>query len=453
MDAAVADRKWALHRSLGAVFGVAVGVGSMVGVGILRTPGIVLGHVGTPALALCVWLAGAVYVLFCVNYMAELGCAIPRSGGAYSFAQRSLGRVGGVIVGWSDFLNSVYAIALLAVALAEYGGQLIPRLDLSTPAVAVLLIAVFTTINAIGVNLASGTQKLTSLVKLAALWALIGACFLLAPAHIRPPAAIPATSHPFTWLGAIAAFQLVLGAFNGWAAPAYFGGEARGGGRDIARALLWGALLVSLTYVGVNAAVLHVVPTDVLAASKLPAADALERLTSAHGLGLGLGAALVTVLAALSLPSTLQAVTMQTSRTFHAMSQDGVFPRWGARVNRRGAPINAALACGGIAAVLAVTSDFEALFTTFTVFAVLNNLILLCGVVRLRRTEPDLPRPFRIILYPWLLIPIVVVDLAVFAGFAMAHPMNCLLGGAAALVLGVAYAAFWRGPAREETQA
>lgn len=432
-------------------FGVAVGVGSMVGVGILRTPGVVLGHVGTPVVALGVWVAGAVYVLLCANYMAELGTAIPRSGGPYAFAQRTLGRLGGVIVGWSDFANSVYAMALLAVALAEYIGQLAPGFALSTPVLAVLLIGLFTTINAIGVDLASGTQKLTSLVKLAALWSLILGCILLAPAA-RDHAGLgtPVAGHAFTWLGAIAAFQLVLGAFNGWAAPAYFGGEARDGRHDVPRALLFGALLVAATYIGVNAAVLHTVPAETLAASKLPAADALERLTVAHGWSAGLGFALVTVLATLSLPSTLHAVTMQTSRTFHAMSQDGLFFRWAARVNPRGSPVNATLVCGAIAAVLAAGSNFESLFTTFTVFAVLNNLILLIGVVRLRRTEPGLERPFRIILYPWALIPIVVIDIAVFAGFAMAHPWQCAAGAAVGLALYLGYRFFGRAAPLEE---
>ena len=145
----------------------------MVGVGILRTPGVVLGHVGSPAIALVIWAAGALYVLLCANYMAELGTTIPRSGGPYAFAERSLGRPGGVIVGWSDFANSISAMALLAVALSEYIGQLTPQLGLSTPVVAVFLIGLFATINAIGVNVASGTQELTSLIKLAALWALI----------------------------------------------------------------------------------------------------------------------------------------------------------------------------------------------------------------------------------------------------------------------------------------
>jgi APA family basic amino acid/polyamine antiporter len=432
-------------------FGVAVGVGSMVGVGILRIPGVVLGHVGTPALALAVWVAGAVYVLLCANYMAELGTSIPRSGGPYAYAERTLGRGGGVIVGWSDFANSIYAMALLAVALAEYIGQLIPGLHLPTAALAALLIGLFTTINAIGVDLASGTQKLTSLVKLMALWALIGGCFVLAPeASGHAGLAALVTGHAFTWLGAIAAFQLVLGAYNGWAAPAYFGGEARDGRRDLPRALLFGALLVAATYIGVNAAVLHTVPASTLVASKLPAADALEQLTAARGWSVGAGLGLVTLLAALSLPSTLHAVTMQTSRTFHAMSQDGLFFRWAARVNRAGSPVNAALVCGAIAAVLAAGSSFESLFATFTVFVVLNNLILLIGVVRLRRAEPGLERPFRIILYPWALIPIVLVDLAVFAGFAWAHPRQCLAGAGVGLVLYLAYRVLGRGGPQQE---
>lgn len=447
----LAAPRWGLHHSLGMAFGVAVGVGSMVGVGILRIPGVVLGHVGTPALALAVWVAGAVYVLLCANYMAELGTSIPRSGGPYAYAERSLGRGGGVIVGWSDFANSVYAMAILAVALAEYIGQLLPHLGLPTAALAALLVGLFTTINAIGVDLASGTQKLTSLVKLMALWALIAGCVLLAPeARGHAGLATSVAGHAFTWLGLIAAFQLVLGAYNGWAAPAYFGGEARDGGRDVPRALLLGALLVAATYIGVNAAVLHTVPAGTLVASKLPAADALEQLTVARGWSAGAGLGLVTLLAALSLPSTLNAVTMQTSRTFHAMSQDGLFFRWAARVNRRGSPVNAALVCGAIAALLAAVSSFESLFATFTVFAVLNNLILLIGVVRLRRTEPELERPFRIILYPWALIPILVVDLAVFAGFAMAHPWQCLGGAAVAVGLWLAYRFLGPGAPQQE---
>jgi APA family basic amino acid/polyamine antiporter len=432
-------------------FGVAVGVGSMVGVGILRIPGVVLGHVGSPALALATWIAGAVYVLLCANYMAELGTAIPRSGGPYAYAERTLGRTGGVIVGWSDFANSVYAMALLAVALAEYIGQLLPHLPVATPALAALLIGLFTTINAIGVDLASGTQKLTSLVKLLALWTLIAGCFLLAPeAREHGGFAAPIAGHAFAWLGAIAAFQLVLGAYNGWAAPAYFGGEARDGRRDVPRALLLGAVLVAATYIGVNAAVLHTVPAATLMGSKLPAADALEQITSARGWNACSGLYLVTLLAALSLPSTLNAVTMQTSRTFHAMSQDGLFFRWASRVNRKGSPVNAALVCGAIAAFLAAVSSFENLFATFTVFAVLNNLILLIGVVRLRRTEPGLERPFRIILYPWSLIPIVVVDLAVFAGFALSHPWQCLGGAVVAVVLYLAYRFLGRTEAAQE---
>jgi APA family basic amino acid/polyamine antiporter len=430
-----ASDKTQLSRSLGALFGIAVSVGSMIGVGVLRTPGIILGHVGEPRLALLIWLAGAAYVLLCINYMAELASAIPRSGGVYAFAERALGHVGGTMVGWSDFLNSVFAIALLAVALAEYIAQLIPGATLRVAWVAALLISVFALLNLSGVRLASGAQQITSSVKLVVLWAFTVACLLFAHpkgSFSSHPAAISPVA--LSLAGITAAFQLVLGAFNGWAAPAYFGGETKDARHGVARSLLYGALLVSATYLAINAAIMNIVPTSALIASKLPAADALERLSSADGLGVGIGATLFLAVAVLSLPSTLQAVMMQTSRTLHAMSIDGLFPRWGALLNGRGSPANATLVCAALALVLATSSTFETLFVTFTVFAVLNNLILLCGVVRLRHTEPDLPRPFKVIWYPWSLIPIVIVDLIVFVSFAIVHWSQCLL--AAVLVLG-----------------
>jgi basic amino acid/polyamine antiporter, APA family len=322
----------------------------------------------------------------------------------------------------------VFAIALLAVALAEYIGELLAPLHDSTGMLAALLIVALTALNLHGVRTASGTQQLTSLVKLVALWALAVACLLLAhPARSHSSALAAASPALVTGAGIIASFQLVLGAYNGWAAPAYFGGEAVDTRHGIARSLVYGALLVSATYIAVNAAILYVVPPVELMNSKLPAAAALERLTSTHGLRAGVGGMLFVAVAVLSLPSTLQAVMMQTSRTLHAMSTDGLFLRWGSQVNLRGSPANATFICGAVAILLALTSSFEALFITFTAFAVLNNLILLCGVIRLRRSEPDLPRPFKMVGYPWALIPIVLVDLIVFYGFAGANLRQCLL--------------------------
>jgi APA family basic amino acid/polyamine antiporter len=442
-----------LHRSLGGAFGIAVAVGSMIGVGVLRTPGIILGHVGSATLALTVWLAGAVYVLFCVNYMAELASAIPRSGGVYVFAERTLGRFGGTVVGWSDFLNSVFAIALLAVALAEYIGDLVPQSGRHTGTVATLLIASFTLLNLHGLRLASGTQQVTSLVKLLILWLLAFACLTFAEpastAHLYPAFT---GSPPVTAAGVIASFQLVLGAFNGWAAPAYFSGEARDSRRGVARSLLQGALLVAATYLAINVAIVHVVPQAELIAAKLPAANALERLATAHGLTAGFGGTAFLILAVLSLPSTLQAVMMQTSRTLYAMSADRLFFRWVAFVNARGSPSYATLVCGAVAVVLATTSTFETLFLTFTVFAVLNNLILLVGVVRLRRTEPDLPRPFKVLGYPWALLPVVLVDVTVFTGFASANVQQCLISAALVAGLYVAYRAHRRAGVGIEAQ-
>ena len=343
-------------------------------------------------------------------------------------------------MGWSDFLNSVFAIALLAVALAEFIEQLFPHWHparirwrladrcSNAPELARCPVAL-------------GTQQLTSPSS--------SRCFgdraRLPRARARgenhPP---PRGAHrrgPILAAGAIAAFQLVLGALNGWAAPAYFGAEASRFGAWVAPAPCSTERSWYRRPIPINVAILYVVPVPTLVDSKLPAADAIERSLPPTDSAPGLGGRIFVAVAVLSLPSTLQAVMMQTSRTLHAMSVDGLFWRWGARISERGSPFNATWVCGAAALLLAVTSTFESLFLTFTVFAVLNNLILLCGVVRLRRREPDLPRPYRVIGYPWTLAPIVVVDLVVFTGFANTNLRQCLVSAALVAVLFAAYRA------------
>lgn len=411
----VPQNRGRLQRALGLAFGVAVAVGSTIGVGILRTPGIVADHMGGIAAALAIWIAGAAYVLLSVNYTAELATAIPRSGGPYAFADRTLGKFGGILVGWSDFLNSVYSIAILAVALGEYSAELFGAEHRST-AISLGLIAAFTAVNMVGVRAASGAQQMTSIIKVLVLWSFILMCFVYgAPSTSPTAAAAPSLGTASTIVGSLLAFQLILGVYTGWRAPAYFAEESRGAA-DVPRALFLGAVFVAATYIGVNLAIFHVLPYAALVESKLPAADAAGIVGAQWGLAAA-GVTAVTVIAVLSLPSTMQGVFMQTSRALYAMGQDGLFIRAAASVNRRGAPAVAALICGIVSLGLASTSTFEELFTAFALFGVLNNFLLVYGALRLRRLEPDLPRPYRAWGFPWAFYVLLVIDGGVFFGF------------------------------------
>lgn len=425
-----------LQRALGFAFGIAVAVGATIGVGILRTPGIVAGHMGSVPLALLIWVLGAGYVMLGVNYTAELATAIPRSGGPYVFAERTLGSFAGIVVGWSDFLNGVFALAFLAVALAEYGTELL-RPELNASWVAAGIVIAFTLINLIGVRAASGAQLITSLAKVTVLWLFVVLCFWVGAPETTPETTArelaPAANSTLTVVGVLLAFQIILGVYTGWRAPSYFAEEARQP-RDIVRALFWGAAAVAVTYLAVNLAIVYTIPFETLVNSRLPAADAAGAVASRWGWSAA-GVTTVTVMAILLLPSTIQGVMMQVSRGLHAMSRDGLFFRVAARVNRRGSPVASVAIIGAVAVVLVLNSSFDQLFATFAFFGVLNNLLLVYGALRLRRCEPQLPRPYRAWLYPWSFLLLLTIDAAVFAGFLVTNLLHSVLTIAGLLAL------------------
>src|ERR1700737_1438092 len=118
-----------LLKILGIGFGVAVAVGNTIAAGIARTPGEIASVLPNLGLFFAVWIGGAVYALLGAFQLAELGAAIPRSGGQYNFARRALGEYAGFIVGWSDWLSTCGTLAAVGIVIGEYSGKLFPVLD------------------------------------------------------------------------------------------------------------------------------------------------------------------------------------------------------------------------------------------------------------------------------------------------------------------------------------
>ncbi|PYJ68298.1 MAG: hypothetical protein DME76_12695 [Verrucomicrobia bacterium] len=113
-----------LLRILGVTFGVAVGIGGTIGIGILRIPGSVAAYLGHSGLIMAVWIISGLYAFVGANTYAELGTMLPLDGGPYVYARRAYGEFGGFLVGWSDWLLRTSSMAYLAVALTEYAAGL-----------------------------------------------------------------------------------------------------------------------------------------------------------------------------------------------------------------------------------------------------------------------------------------------------------------------------------------
>jgi len=260
-----------LLRLLGVTFGVAVTIGGMLGVGILRTPGAVaaeLPHVGLIALA---WAAGGVWALLGTLCVIELGAALPSAGGWYVYARRAFGDAVGFAVGWSDWLAQTAAVAYLAVSIGDFGAAAWPVLGgTAAKALSLAVLAGFAAVQYLGLRSSSLAQELTSFVKCVAFLGFVAVCFLSRPAS--GAASVPGGgSFVVTVAGVVVALQAVAIACDGWYTAIYFTEEDRDPGRNLPRSALGGVVGTIAIYVLVNAGFLHALGVTGLAASAFPA--------------------------------------------------------------------------------------------------------------------------------------------------------------------------------------
>src|SRR5689334_15264974 len=168
-----------LLKILGVGFGLAICIGATVGVGILRSPGLIAQYLGSPGLIMFAWALGAVYAILGANVLAELGTSTPKSGGMYVFAHRALGDYWGFVAGVCDWFQTAVALAFLAVVFGEYAASLFaPNVAGARPAFSVAVLVMLAALNWKGVREGSTMQKMTSFLKALALVAFVVACFI-----------------------------------------------------------------------------------------------------------------------------------------------------------------------------------------------------------------------------------------------------------------------------------
>src|SRR5579862_5378325 len=164
-----------LLRILGAGFSIAVIIGAVIGVGILRTPGEVAAHLASAPLILGLWLGGGIYALLAAASVTELGTMLPETGGYFIFSRRAFGNAVGFTVGWTDWIGQSAAIAYASIAMGEFAGSLFPSLDGRQTIIGCSVIALFGLLQWSGLRSSSRVQEAASLVKALAFLTLIAA--------------------------------------------------------------------------------------------------------------------------------------------------------------------------------------------------------------------------------------------------------------------------------------
>ncbi|HMI41312.1 MAG TPA: APC family permease [Sphingomicrobium sp.] len=407
-----------LLKLLGVVFGLAVGIGTIIGGGILRTPGAVAAEIPSFWWIIGLWLFGAVHAWLGANLSAELFTSVPKAGGMYVPVRRAFGDLPAMVVGWSDVLNNSAALAALAIAGAEFLALASPSAAGWKLTLAILLILVLLAINALGLREGRAAQVATTALKVGLLMAIVAAAISL-PAV--PVSTLVNAAPAIGVAGMIAAYQLVYGAYTGWITPVYFVEEDVAPGRNLPRSLMLSVLAVGAVYVALNLALLHSIPIAELGKLDIPVGDLLGRLFGQ------LGTVILGITGFVIILGCCNGVIMMTSRIIYGLARDGLFPHHGMRVNRGGTPWVGLLFAGIAAVAMTTTGSFEAAFRLMGALAVVGFVVVDLSIFALRRREPHLARPFAAIGYPLLPALTLLLDIGLTVAIIWYDPTSGLI--------------------------
>lgn len=406
---------------LGLAFGLAVTVGNAIGAGILRTPGDIAGLLPNPVLFIGIWVVGAAYALLGANALSELGTMIPRSGGQYVFAHDIFGDYVGFVAGWMDWISTCASTAAIATVIGESVVGLFGSSSGVAP-IAIAVTAAFTLLLVGGTKRGDRAQRITSLLKTLVLVGLVVACFAFGGKANAPSVAVAAA--PAAAATGFAAFllaaQSVIYSYDGWNGPIYFSEELNDPATQIPRSMFYGLATIAAIYLLINLAFLYAAPLSVLAGSKLAAGTVANSLFGAAG------EHVVQLLVIVSLPSAVNACILIASRTLFSMSRDGVGIPVAARIDAIGTPVVSIVATGFVTIAFLATGTFGTLIAIAAFFFVATYATSFLGLIVLRIRQPDRPRPYRTVGYPWTTGLVLVGSMAFLVSAIIADRRNSL---------------------------
>ncbi len=385
-----------LPRTLGLIDALAIVIGVTIGGGIFLVPNLVAQELKSPAAIVAVWVFAGVISFFGALACAELGCALPATGGQYVYLREAYGPMIGFLCGWSMFTVARTAqVAWLAVTLAMYVSFFVPLSPIESKLLGIGAIVLFAAINYRGVTSAAFVQRIFTLAKVVGLLVIIGSAFLWTGKAV-PVAGSPMGAPLHTSLSSfgVALIACVL-AYDGWVQLTFVAGEIRNPQRNVLLALALGAAACIAIYVLANVAYLRVLSIAEIAASPRVAASVALRTLGSRGAGL------VSLIILVSIIGTLNGCFLTSPRVYFAQARDGLFFRKFGEVQPRfQTPGFAIWAQCAWAMVLIVTGSYETLLV-YAMFALwLSYGLMVAGVMVLRRTQPELPRPYRMWGYP-----------------------------------------------------
>ena len=408
-----------------------IAVADMVGIGVFTSLGFQVIDITSAFSIIVLWVLGGVVALCGALSYGELAAALPRSGGEYNFLSRIYRPAIGFMAGWlSATVGFAAPIALAAIAFGAYFDGVAP--GIASPLwLGIGVVWIIGLVHLTGVRHSSRFQNISTIAKVVLIVAFIVAGF--ATGNPEPISFAPSsidlhhiTSAPFA-IGLV----FVMYSYSGWNAQTYIMGEIHDPERTVPRSLFIATFIVLLLYLGLNIVFLYTTPME-----KMAGQIEVALVAGTHIFGEN-GGRIVGALICAGLVSTISAMTWIGPRVTKVMGEDIPLFRIFARENSNGVPAFAIGLQLIIVTALILTQSFEHVLNYIQFAITLSSFLTVLGVMVLRRTQPELERPYRTWGYPVTPILFLIVTAFMMGYLILERPVQSF-AGLATLVAGLA---------------
>lgn len=429
------ENKSNLKSELGLFTTIAIVVGAVIGSGIFKKPALMAEELGSPELLLIVWVVAGIITLFGALTNAEVAGLISETGGQYIFFEKMYGKFISFMYGWAIFVViQTGSIASITYVFSEYSqyfvtlprfpleieqsvilhipfiGNIFPLENIGVKALTIIIIALLTSVNYIGVKFGGSISAFFSTAKVLIILFFVIFAFALSNGSF---ANFSATTNSIDigsnslFLGVIAALSGAFWAYDGWNNVTYLAGEIKNPQRNIPLGLFWGTIIVIAVYLLINVAFIFVLPIQEMAQSQLVAADAARKMLG------NIGGAFIAATVMVSTFGTSNGTIMASSRVYYAMSKRGMFFENIGRTHPKFlTPANALILQMVWSSLLVLSGTFDILTDMLIFVSWIFYMLGAAGVFILRKKMPDTHRPYKVIGYP--IIPIIFIVFAFF---------------------------------------
>ena len=423
-----------LQKNLGAAAALSTVVGMVIGGGVFFKPQAVYEITGGgPGLGMIAWVLAGIMTITAGLTAAEVSAAIPKTGGMMVYIEEIYGKKLGFLTGWmQSVLFFPATIAAISVMFWQQAAILLGNESLVIPMTVgvILLIGV---LNTFGSKTSGAIQTVSTVCKLIPLVLIIVFGFIKGGGN--NPIVQPLVAEGISPTGVIGQLLVaILFAYDGWINVGAIAGEMKNPGKDLPKAIVGGLSLVMGVYVVINLAYLWVLPASELAKYASPASAVAEVLFGS------IGGKIINVGILVSVFGCINGYLLTGPRITYTLGKQKTIPVIFGKLNKNDVPANATLLMAVLSALYALSGQFN-LLSDLAMFAVWSFYVLtFIGVMKLRKTHPNLNRPYKVPLYP--IIPLIAIFSGLFVVlnqllFAGAKSTMMSLGGVVITLIGL----------------